>query len=68
MDYCIQFIDKVEIKRSVNYVRLYKGIYLLVELVRENSKKMSDCFIKREECSAIMWCHKTKIEILPTKK
>ena len=50
----MQFTDEVEIRWSVNYVRLYNGIYLLVELVRENGKKMSNYFVKREECSTII--------------
>jgi len=54
MDYCMIFSKSVEMRRSVNYVRLYKGVFLLIELVGEKGKKINDCFIQNEESSAIM--------------
>ena len=62
------FSESVEVRRSVTYIRLYKGVFLPIELVGEKGKKMSNCFIQNEESSAIIWCHKTKIETLPTSK
>ena len=45
IDYCMVFSESVEVRRSVNCVRLHKGVFLPIELVREKGKKISDYFI-----------------------
>ena len=54
MDYCMQFTRNVEVRQFINYIRLFKGVYLLFEIICEYSKKISDYFIIQYERSTIL--------------
>ena len=66
IDYYLQYISSVKVRRSINYIRLFKGVYLPLEIVRENRKKMSDYYMKQDECSTIIWKQEIKINIPPS--
>ena len=38
---------------NINYVRRYKGTYILLELVRERGRRVTDCYKNKLEESAI---------------
>ena len=66
MDYYLQYTLSVEVRRSINYIRLFKRAYLLLEIVGENGKKISNYYIKQDKCSMIMWKYKIKINTPPS--
>ena len=53
---------------NINYVRRYKGTYILLELVRERGRRVTDCYKNKLEESAIEWRDTQYSLSLPTKE
>ena len=54
--------------RNINYIRLYKGLLLLIELVSLTGGKMTECYCNNSETSLIKWIQHELINKSPTPK
>jgi hypothetical protein len=53
MDYVLEYTSNIGIRRNINYMRMYKQVYLPLELVGPKGGYMTNCYFVREDVSAI---------------
>ena len=68
IDYVLEYTQDIKSRRNLNYVRLYKMVYLPIELVGPNRGQAIDCYALREDTSMIDWNINNKIETEPNQK
>jgi predicted adenine nucleotide alpha hydrolase (AANH) superfamily ATPase len=51
--YAMQYMSNNSWLVNINYVRRYKGTYILLELVRKRGRRVTDCYKNKLEESAI---------------
>jgi len=61
MDHTIEYINNKKLLQSLNHIRQYKGVYLLLELVSESGGMMTNTYVNVLEQSAISWNNEVEV-------
>ena len=68
MEYASIFISIIDKLVDINYVRRYKGLFLLIELVGERGGRITNYYQNEEERSALMWKNEQELNQTLMKK
>ena len=49
MDYILEFTQDHKVLYDISFVRIYKGVYLLIEVVGPEGRKTKDCYLKQHD-------------------